>query len=274
MQAHDAVLASAQQQRALSMSSFYVPNPPRSTIEAGQQAIWSAEATCQPTINPPFSSSSIYTGLQPVVAPPTKMSASASLSPSALTLPRQMVELPTAESEMECGDGFDDTERSSECDASNHDDNGDIRPVNTANTPIPNLHGGGRGYVPGKTPDDPKKRHKCKVCGRGFARAYNLKVSQSTAFQTFVPCADHELSPTYRRTTPCAPNRTCAHTRLANAASPGYTTSSATVRASTLTGPSSTRNDTAYSRRSLAPRTGCRGAPQAEISSSGFPRSK
>lgn len=40
---------------------------------------------------------------------------------------------------------------------------------------IPNLNGGGRGYIPGKTPDDPKKRHKCSVCGRGFARAFNLK---------------------------------------------------------------------------------------------------
>ncbi len=37
--------------------------------------------------------------------------------------------------------------------------------------------GGGRGYVPGETPDDPKKRHKCEVCGRGFARLFNLKVS-------------------------------------------------------------------------------------------------
>jgi hypothetical protein len=42
--------------------------------------------------------------------------------------------------------------------------------------PILNPHGGGRGYIPGKTPDDPKKRHKCDVCGRGFARAFNLKV--------------------------------------------------------------------------------------------------
>jgi hypothetical protein len=45
--------------------------------------------------------------------------------------------------------------------------------------PILNPHGGGRGYIPGKTPDDPKKRHKCDVCGRGFARAFNLKVCSS-----------------------------------------------------------------------------------------------
>jgi hypothetical protein len=42
---------------------------------------------------------------------------------------------------------------------------------------VANASGGGRGYVPGETPDDPTKRHKCDVCGRGFARAFNLKVS-------------------------------------------------------------------------------------------------
>ncbi|TYJ52692.1 hypothetical protein B9479_006698 [Cryptococcus floricola] len=41
--------------------------------------------------------------------------------------------------------------------------------------PVANAHGGGRGYVPGQTPDDPKKKHKCQICGRGFARAFNLK---------------------------------------------------------------------------------------------------
>lgn len=50
-------------------------------------------------------------------------------------------------------------------------------PVKGGKKQVLNPHGGGRGYVPGKTPDDPKKRHKCVVCGRGFARAFNLKVS-------------------------------------------------------------------------------------------------
>lgn len=42
-------------------------------------------------------------------------------------------------------------------------------------TRLTNLNGGGRGYVPGKAEEDPKKRHKCQVCGRAFARAFNLK---------------------------------------------------------------------------------------------------
>lgn len=40
---------------------------------------------------------------------------------------------------------------------------------------VRNPHGGGRGYVPGETPEDPKKKHKCPICGRGFARLFNLK---------------------------------------------------------------------------------------------------
>lgn len=43
---------------------------------------------------------------------------------------------------------------------------------------VRNPLGGGRGYVPGETPDDPSKKHKCEVCGRGFARLFNLKVSE------------------------------------------------------------------------------------------------
>lgn len=51
---------------------------------------------------------------------------------------------------------------------------------------VRNPLGGGRGYVPGETPDDPKKRHKCEVCGRGFARLYNLKVSSRSGPEVFV----------------------------------------------------------------------------------------
>ncbi|KAJ9104567.1 hypothetical protein QFC21_002065 [Naganishia friedmannii] len=45
---------------------------------------------------------------------------------------------------------------------------------------VRNPHGGGRGYIPGETPVDPKKKHMCGVCGRGFARLYNLKSHAST----------------------------------------------------------------------------------------------
>jgi hypothetical protein len=52
----------------------------------------------------------------------------------------------------------------------------DVKPQLPTDIPLTNLNGGGRGYVPGQTPDDPKKRHRCAVCGRSFARAFNLKV--------------------------------------------------------------------------------------------------
>lgn len=60
-----------------------------------------------------------------------------------------------------------------------------IIPENLKDVPasmIRNPHGGGRGYVPGETQEDPKKRHKCGICGRGFARLYNLKVCIPSRF--------------------------------------------------------------------------------------------
>ena len=65
---------------------------------------------------------------------------------------------------MEKGGGIESSRANSE----------DIKPE--IDDAVPNLHGGGRGYVRGQTPYDPSKRHKCRVCGRGFARAFNLKV--------------------------------------------------------------------------------------------------
>lgn len=59
--------------------------------------------------------------------------------------------------------------------SSSASESGDVRITAINGLALTNLHGGGRGYVPGKTPDDPEKRHKCQVCGRGFARAFNLK---------------------------------------------------------------------------------------------------
>lgn len=59
---------------------------------------------------------------------------------------------------------------------------------------IRNPFGGGRGYVPGETPDDPSKRHKCEICGRGFARLFNLKVSWhrlERESQAWVTYSDH-----------------------------------------------------------------------------------
>jgi hypothetical protein len=62
-----------------------------------------------------------------------------------------------------------------------------VIPENLKDVPvnmIRNPHGGGRGYVPGETPEDPKKKHKCGICGRGFARLYNLKVCCISEGQT------------------------------------------------------------------------------------------
>ena len=60
----------------------------------------------------------------------------------------------------------------------------EMKPHLPVDIPLTNLNGGGRGYVPGQTPDDPKKRHKCTVCGRGFARAFNLKASSFSLSST------------------------------------------------------------------------------------------
>lgn len=119
-------------------------------------------------------------------------------------------------------------------------DDGSFIGENTAR-PIANPKGGGRGYVPGKTPDDPKKRHKCSTCGRGFARAFNLKVSQNDPMIHRIT-ANLFLSLTSKPTTLFAPNPINALTPCASADSPACTTSSDTVRVSTLTDRSWTPN--------------------------------
>jgi hypothetical protein len=71
------------------------------------------------------------------------------------------------------------TDSSARRDSSRSSTPATVMPENLKDLPasmIRNPHGGGRGYVPGETQEDPKKRHKCGICGRGFARLYNLKV--------------------------------------------------------------------------------------------------
>jgi len=75
-------------------------------------------------------------------------------------------------------------------------------------------------------------------------------------------------SPTFRRTTRRARNRTSARTRPANAASLVFTISNVIARVFTRTDRSSKLNVRASLHRSLAPRTGYNGAPSLEVSSS------
>ncbi|WVO15801.1 hypothetical protein L204_103463 [Cryptococcus depauperatus] len=87
----------------------------------------------------------------------------------------------TASSTQRVSDDATSVPESTDC--SSHDgDHKDIKVFDQTNikattpmVPVTNVNGGGRGYVPGLTPDDPKKKHKCSVCGRGFVRAFNLK---------------------------------------------------------------------------------------------------
>lgn len=108
------------------------------------------------------------------------MSASSSASASVPTTPAAMMSVPmttsvtapstVAMSRVASSEGEYELDH---CSVFSEDD---IKPQLPTDIPLTNLNGGGRGYVPGETPDDPKKRHRCGVCGRSFARAFNLKV--------------------------------------------------------------------------------------------------
>jgi len=155
MQAHDAAMAQAQYQRSM---NYYMPNIPRVSMDTAQQALWSRQSVSS-VVSTPYPSTPAY-NVSPVNAIPMGKPGS---SPPAIDQ--------TADQHIEGENEI--TDEASE----NEDDSEDVKPV-IAGSPILNSHRGGRGYVPGKTPDDPKKRHKCDACGRGFARAFNLKVSK------------------------------------------------------------------------------------------------
>ncbi len=104
---------------------------------------------------PAFAPAAPVAAVEPVMA----MSAASSVAPSVATSEQS----PRSEGESESDDAGVSTSSGSI----------DTRLVSVNGLALTNLHGGGRGYVPGKTPDDPEKRHKCQVCGRGFARAFN-----------------------------------------------------------------------------------------------------
>ena len=142
MQAHDAALARVQHQRtAMPQVPYYMPNQ-RASYEGMPNAPWSRHSVSSSTDqSPPYHPAQQY----------------ASAMPPFVTEP------------LDDSRGGQMTKQESD-----HDDDEDELDGEGGSS-VANLRGGGRGYYPGKTPDDPKKRHKCQVCGRGFARAFNLK---------------------------------------------------------------------------------------------------
>ena len=162
MQAHDAALAQVQQQRNMPMN-YYMPTTQRASFESmgASQPMWSRQSITSSVTSPPYPSTPNFSqAALPQMMSKTTTSTSLPGVPLA-PLVHTSRSLSEGEAEME-----------DELDGSDDDDESTSIP----SMAVANPHGGGRGYVPGKTPDDPKKRHKCNVCGRGFARAFNLKV--------------------------------------------------------------------------------------------------
>lgn len=185
LQAHTAAAAQVQQQRM--QTQYWVDNARRS-FDAQAHAHGSAPMSASEPAWSRSSFSSAHTGsypstpqyiaapvmsvppvpkLEPMSAPvlapigaPVTATATMHMPLSAGIVPPSLPMLPAA------GSGSASARSSSSTDS--------------VQKPILNPHGGGRGYIPGKTPDDPKKRHKCDVCGRGFARAFNLKSHMAT----------------------------------------------------------------------------------------------
>lgn len=158
LQAAEAARFQAEQHR-MNMSNFYVPVSagPRSSYDATSQNAPSFAGQSVSNLtnqSPSYSSTRSYPVASNIVMDKTS-------SMSGLTT--------CASSRRASEEGEEELAYTSEEE--------DVKPI-LGSIPIVNVHGGGRGYVPGQTPDDPKKKHKCQVCGRGFARAFNLKVSK------------------------------------------------------------------------------------------------
>ncbi|WVF70045.1 hypothetical protein IAT40_004832 [Kwoniella sp. CBS 6097] len=177
LQAADAARAQAQHSRSLSMSNYYMPSSTRTSFDVAQQqqlgSFTRPASSALSSHSPPYPSTPTYPGVPSLVPlQMSKTSTSTSLPSFASAEPSPLVQRSYSnehehelEGEDEIGDDYSPP-RSHGMD--------ELKPI-IPGMPIPNAHGGGRGYVPGQTPDDPKKRHKCQICGRGFARAFNLK---------------------------------------------------------------------------------------------------
>ncbi|WVQ97838.1 hypothetical protein IAU59_004953 [Kwoniella sp. CBS 9459] len=180
LQAADAARAQAQHSRSLSMSNYYMPSSTRTSFDvAQQQQQQQLGSFARPTSSalsshsPPYPSTPTYPGVPSLVPMQmSKTSTSTSLPSFASAAPSPLVQRSYSnehEHELEGEDELGDDYSPPRAQGLE-----ELKPI-IPGMPIPNAHGGGRGYVPGQTPDDPKKRHKCQICGRGFARAFNLK---------------------------------------------------------------------------------------------------
>ncbi|EKD01392.1 hypothetical protein A1Q2_04314 [Trichosporon asahii var. asahii CBS 8904] len=167
LQAHEAAQVAAAAAQRMSIANYYMPSAPASnsmpSMSGGGQvppSLWSRRSDSAPSVASPPNPST----------PPYQ-------APAVPELPR-MVAKPTFATighHPHSDEERDELELNSQSSGADDHHHHKLAAGVPAAAAIPNLHGGGRGYIPGKTPDDPKKRHKCHVCGRGFARAFNLK---------------------------------------------------------------------------------------------------
>ncbi|WWD00311.1 hypothetical protein V866_007222 [Kwoniella sp. B9012] len=174
LQAADVARVQAQQQRAFSSPTYFVPSSTRSSFDSAvpQFAPYPRPPTSTLSANsPPYPSTPVYAGV-PDFTPiqMSKTSTSASLPSFVSQEPSPVVRRAVSNN----GSDHEGEDELAEFSPPPRTGLEELKPM-IPGMPIPNAHGGGRGYVPGQTPDDPKKRHKCQICGRAFARAFNLK---------------------------------------------------------------------------------------------------
>jgi len=154
------------------------PVAPVINYHAQAQAHMQAHQAAQASFN--MTAAPFFMPTQDHVWSRQSMSASSSTSASVPTTPAAMMSVPMATSvtapSTVAMSRVASSEGEYELDGCSVISEDDIKPQLPTDIPLTNLNGGGRGYVPGETPDDPKKRHRCGVCGRSFARAFNLKV--------------------------------------------------------------------------------------------------
>ncbi|WRT65021.1 uncharacterized protein IL334_001962 [Kwoniella shivajii] len=174
LQAADVARVQAQQQRSISTSQYYVPSSNRTSFDAAAQAFAPIQRPSISTLSsnsPPYPSTPVYPGIPNFV--PVQMSkTSTSTSMPSFVAHEQSPMIRRASSNN--GSEHEGEDELAEYTSPGRQGSDELKPV-IPGMSIPNAHGGGRGYVPGQTPDDPKKRHKCQICGRAFARAFNLK---------------------------------------------------------------------------------------------------